>query len=129
MKKTGRNDPCPCGSGRKFKKCCFGQNQNKESLIYTDLDELSNKVVMLIKQGRLDEAEEVCQELERAYPDQIDGVHRLAQVHEARGDRKKAADYYRKAAEFAKTAEGFDEKSVENFINDAHRMERISPTQ
>jgi uncharacterized protein len=18
----GRNDPCPCGSGRKFKKCC-----------------------------------------------------------------------------------------------------------
>ena len=19
---TGRNDPCPCGSGRKFKKCC-----------------------------------------------------------------------------------------------------------
>jgi len=20
--KTGRNGPCPCGSGRKFKKCC-----------------------------------------------------------------------------------------------------------
>ena len=20
--KAGRNDPCPCGSGRKFKKCC-----------------------------------------------------------------------------------------------------------
>jgi uncharacterized protein len=20
--KIGRNDPCPCGSGRKFKKCC-----------------------------------------------------------------------------------------------------------
>ena len=20
--KTGRNDPCPCGSGQKFKKCC-----------------------------------------------------------------------------------------------------------
>lgn len=20
--KTGRNDPCPCGSGKKFKKCC-----------------------------------------------------------------------------------------------------------
>jgi hypothetical protein len=20
--KTGRNDPCPCGSGRKFKQCC-----------------------------------------------------------------------------------------------------------
>lgn len=21
-KATGRNDPCPCGSGKKFKKCC-----------------------------------------------------------------------------------------------------------
>lgn len=24
-KKTGRNDPCPCGSGKKYKKCC-GRN-------------------------------------------------------------------------------------------------------
>ena len=23
--KVGRNDPCPCGSGRKFKKCCLGK--------------------------------------------------------------------------------------------------------
>ena len=23
-KKVGRNDPCPCGSGKKFKKCCAG---------------------------------------------------------------------------------------------------------
>jgi len=23
-KKTiGRNDPCPCGSGKKYKKCCY----------------------------------------------------------------------------------------------------------
>ena len=21
-KKTGRNDPCPCGSGKKYKNCC-----------------------------------------------------------------------------------------------------------
>ena len=24
-KKTGRNDPCPCGSGKKYKNCC-GRN-------------------------------------------------------------------------------------------------------
>ncbi|SFC26950.1 IS1096 element passenger TnpR family protein [Butyrivibrio sp. YAB3001] len=23
--KIGRNDPCPCGSGKKFKKCCMGK--------------------------------------------------------------------------------------------------------
>jgi SEC-C motif-containing protein len=23
--KTGRNDPCPCGSGKKYKHCCYGK--------------------------------------------------------------------------------------------------------
>ncbi len=27
--KVGRNDPCPCGSGKKYKKCC-GRNDNDE---------------------------------------------------------------------------------------------------
>jgi uncharacterized protein YecA (UPF0149 family) len=22
LPKVGRNDPCPCGSGKKYKKCC-----------------------------------------------------------------------------------------------------------
>ncbi len=26
--KVGRNDPCPCGSGKKYKKCCLGQKGN-----------------------------------------------------------------------------------------------------
>jgi len=25
-KKLGRNDICSCGSGKKFKKCCYGSN-------------------------------------------------------------------------------------------------------
>ncbi len=32
-KKIGRNDPCPCGSGKKYKKCCLHkdeQHQHKE---------------------------------------------------------------------------------------------------
>ncbi len=24
--KVGRNDPCPCGSGKKFKNCCMGDD-------------------------------------------------------------------------------------------------------
>jgi uncharacterized protein len=27
--KTGRNDPCPCGSGRKYKKCCMGRGSTR----------------------------------------------------------------------------------------------------
>ena len=25
--KIGRNDPCPCGSGKKYKKCCLGKDE------------------------------------------------------------------------------------------------------
>ncbi len=25
--KTGRNDPCPCGSGKKYKKCCLNESE------------------------------------------------------------------------------------------------------
>jgi uncharacterized protein YecA (UPF0149 family) len=25
QKQVGRNDPCPCGSGKKFKKCCMNK--------------------------------------------------------------------------------------------------------
>ena len=26
---VGRNDPCPCGSGKKYKECCMGKDQNR----------------------------------------------------------------------------------------------------
>lgn len=37
VKSTGRNDPCPCGSGKKYKKCCidsadFGRGLRMESI-------------------------------------------------------------------------------------------------
>ena len=25
--KIGRNDPCPCGSGRKYKRCCLNKKE------------------------------------------------------------------------------------------------------
>src|SRR5882762_7041561 len=28
--KTGRNEPCPCGSGKKFKRCCGAVSQSEE---------------------------------------------------------------------------------------------------
>ena len=29
--KAGRNDPCPCGSGKKYKKCCLARDQEVSS--------------------------------------------------------------------------------------------------
>lgn len=28
--KTGRNEPCPCGSGKKYKQCCAMKRQKRE---------------------------------------------------------------------------------------------------
>jgi len=33
--KPGRNAPCPCGSGKKFKKCCFEKNEFSQSYYET----------------------------------------------------------------------------------------------
>ena len=30
MTKTGRNDPCPCGSGKKYKHCCLKKDEAAE---------------------------------------------------------------------------------------------------
>ena len=29
--KAGRNDPCPCGSGKKYKKCCLAKDREASS--------------------------------------------------------------------------------------------------
>jgi hypothetical protein len=37
MKQVGRNDPCPCGSGKKFKKCCESKGSVKAHLKATPI--------------------------------------------------------------------------------------------
>jgi len=131
MSKQGRNDPCPCGSGKKYKRCCLDQNKAGERSsappvnyipVYTELDQLSNSVFYLINKGKLDEAEAAANKLLKEYPDQIDGLHRLAQVYEARGDKAKAVEYLRKSVEFAESEEGFDRQSVNWFLSEIKRL-------
>jgi len=132
MGKIGRNAPCPCGSGKKYKKCCLSTQQDKKPSsgrkqrfipVFTDLDQLSNNVVDLIEQEKLDEAEAVSRRLLNEYPDQIDGFNRLAMVYEARGEKRKAAEYYRRAHRFAMSNEGFDEAAISWFLSEANRLE------
>ena len=122
MKKIGRNEPCPCGSGKKYKKCCLNKSAVGGTFIYTDLDILSNKVNTLINQGKLDEAEQACQQLKEEFPDQIDWIDRYAQLFKAQGENDKAADYYNKAANFAKKEGGFDPTTIEFYQEQAKNI-------
>jgi len=37
--KNGRNDPCPCGSGKKYKHCCWASGRNAASEVGRELEE------------------------------------------------------------------------------------------
>ncbi len=41
MIKIGRNEPCPCGSGKKFKKCHMGK---EDELVLDSLDDISEEM-------------------------------------------------------------------------------------
>lgn len=45
MKKIGRNDPCPCGSGKKFKKCHMGR---EDELALDGMNEISIEMSVMI---------------------------------------------------------------------------------
>jgi len=115
MRKTGRNERCPCGSGKKYKHCCLAKDEEAgraalaEANVTTGMmrlpnlsdeaDELtgaSNAVVDMIHAGRLDEAEQAAHELLERFPTVHDGYDRLGMVHQARGDDRQAAECYRK---------------------------------
>jgi DNA-binding SARP family transcriptional activator len=125
MSKVGRNDPCPCGSGKKFKRCCIARVEAEARVerveaevereegtdevldlaakvldgarALEEMNRLSEHAERLIKKGRLDEAEAVGRRLVEAFPGETVGYEDLALVHEARGQRAAAAEEYRRA--------------------------------
>lgn len=138
MSKIGRNDICPCGSGKKYKKCCQGKTggprpapsptYKKEQWLATldPVDRDSNRTLFLINDGKLDQAEKAAKQLIKNYPDVNDGFDRLAMVYEARGQNSLAADVYQKALDFTLENEGFDE-SESDYYRDKIKKLRTAP--
>jgi len=136
-RKIGRNQKCPCGSGKKYKRCCLRKGQAKKrpgapsqagrtmSFAFGEggVDELSNHALDLTNARRFDEAEEACRQLRERYPDQIDQFDRLGELREAQGRLREAAEQYRLAAEFARTHPGFDSESIAFHAGRARALE------
>ncbi len=112
MSKTGRNDPCPCGSGRKFKKCCLAKEDPRVSPLESfvtplakcgdhphAIDEVLDRFFDAMAERRFDDAEVVARELLQRFPDHIDGDERLGELYAARGDHLRSAEHFRRAAE------------------------------
>lgn len=70
---TGRNDPCPCGSGKKFKQCCgqlAAQNASTDLQRASTLtDSTMNSLVSLFHAGKYVELEQRARDLAVQFPD------------------------------------------------------------
>ena len=133
MKKTGRNDPCPCGSGKKYKKCCLAESEAGEDrsavvepmeAVIDRIDALSNQVPDLLEAGNIPEAERVARSLLEEYPDDPDGIERMAEVLEAKGQDQRAAEYYRRAARYHLDADpDHGQEPAEYYLAQAERLD------
>lgn len=54
-KGSGRNFPCPCGSGKKYKNCCFLIKNNCKDNVPTHIDILKNKIIAILGEDYLNQ--------------------------------------------------------------------------
>jgi uncharacterized protein len=94
MSTVGRNEPCPCGSGKKYKKCCEKENVvNIDTLVNQELDVLQAQLYDFIASAQDAKMEEAYHdylkkmELMKADPD----IYEMAFVSWF-GSTQKAAD-------------------------------------
>ena len=91
MTKQGRNDPCACGSGRKYKQCCANspvQAVNPQALMQ------GLRIAWVhFEAQRFEQAKEICHKIIQAVPAQIDAVHLLGLIALRDGDIEAAVEY------------------------------------
>ena len=102
--KIGRNDPCPCGSGKKFKHCCeqTGTAANRmapRQPVSSDFNpQHALQTAMAQHQaGSLLQAEALYKQVLQTLPNQPDALHLLGLISKQKGDLKTAAQLMRKA--------------------------------
>lgn len=86
--KPGRNSPCPCGSGKKYKKCCGhnsstqAKNKNETSLA---THEHLNNAWLLYQAGSYLSAERACKSALKNDPDNTKALQILSRIYTLQG--------------------------------------------
>lgn len=64
-KKVGRNDPCPCGSGKKYKNCCMnkGEGVSHPQSPRTRIEQGLRMASAYLEAGQFLQAEQVCHQI------------------------------------------------------------------
>ncbi|MCR4299986.1 MAG: tetratricopeptide repeat protein [Sulfuricaulis sp.] len=90
--KLKRNDPCPCGSGKKYKMCC-GATMTSGATGVEDL----KWAVSLLQNGRPGEALTLCTAILRAQPMNIGTLELAGMLHYQSGEYVPARQYFERA--------------------------------
>ena len=75
--KLGRNDPCPCGSGRKYKACCLTAQSAVPGIQAAGIPALMQGAFAHHQRGRLDEAASLYGNVLRRDPRHADALYLL----------------------------------------------------
>jgi predicted O-linked N-acetylglucosamine transferase (SPINDLY family) len=89
---VGRNDPCPCGSGKKYKSCCLAAPTSQLAPA-----SMLRQVLAQMQAGQWGQAEQGCLELLRQVPEQADALHMLGLIALQRGQSGQAAAWLQRA--------------------------------
>ena len=102
--KIGRNDPCPCGSGKKVKQCCeqTGTAANRVAprqpvSSHFNPQHALQTAMAQHQAGSLPQAEALYKQVLQALPNQPDALHLLGLINKQKGDLKTAVQLIRKA--------------------------------
>jgi len=70
MSSISRNAPCPCGSGKKYKRCCFGElpDDAGEFDSQVNFETAFDEALYLLTSGNFEEGKDRIEELSKRYP-------------------------------------------------------------
>lgn len=104
--KIGRNDPCPCGSGKKYKQCCQAQQAIHASDARGLLSSIPNALRTGLSHqdaGRYAQAETIYRQILQVSPNNPDALNLLGTLALLDGDADAAVSYLSKAVRFTQT--------------------------
>jgi len=93
--KPGRNDPCPCGSGKKYKHCCQSQTDVRTASV--DVSTLLRTALQHHQAGRLSQAEVLYRQILETAPNNPDALHLSGLIAHQAGTFDIAVDLISKA--------------------------------
>jgi len=111
IKKFSRNDPCPCGSGKKYKQCCQAtldaQQSDPNARVRENVPDLFKQASKYQKSGNLEKAEEIYNLILSVSPKHVSSLYNLGLLACDTNRFDMAVELLRKAVRIEPSADNY----------------------